>query len=99
MDALEQRYRPSTRKLDRSYWRKWKEWCALVRTPPLRVNQAANSGAVPELHQREVALALGGFMFFVSTGYDASGRRYKVESMLARLRGVARRHKAMGLTF
>eukprot|EP00965_Chrysotila_dentata_P056922 1888729-Pleurochrysis_carterae.AAC.1 len=35
-EALEQRYRPSTRKLDRSYWRKWKEWCALVRTPPLR---------------------------------------------------------------
>eukprot|EP00965_Chrysotila_dentata_P144941 4786378-Pleurochrysis_carterae.AAC.1 len=38
-------------------------------------------------------------MFFVSTGYDATGKRYKVESMLARLRGVARRHKAMGLTF
>eukprot|EP00965_Chrysotila_dentata_P063843 2115730-Pleurochrysis_carterae.AAC.2 len=38
-------------------------------------------------------------MFFVATGCDTAGRKYKVESMLAQLRGVARRHKAMGLTF
>ena len=63
-------------------------------TPVLRSNAAANSGAQPELHQREVALALGAFMSWV-----AENPTFKVGSMLARLRGVARRHKTVGLTF
>jgi hypothetical protein len=46
------------------------------------------------LHERKVAIALGVFMAWV-----AESPQYKIESMLARLRGVARRHKAMGLQF
>ena len=54
----------------------------------------ANTGALQQLHQRKVAIALGAFMSWV-----VSNPQYKVTSMLARLRGAARRHKAMGIEF
>lgn len=92
--ACERRFASSTRRLDSSYWRFWRDFCALVGTPPLRTNSAANSGAVPHLHEREVALALGAFIAFV-----ADNPAFKVDSMLARLRGVARKHRAIGLSF
>ena len=92
--AFERRFARSTVQLDKSYWRFWSEWCAMLGTPALRSNQAANSGATPQLHEREVAIALGAFMAWVS-----ENPQYKVESMLARLRGVARRHKSLGLKF
>ena len=93
--ALENRYALSTRKLDRSYWRLWSEFCARLHTPALRVNQAANDGSIPRLHRREVALALGCFMTWAA---EAAGR-WKLESMVSRLRGVARRHAAVGIKF
>ena len=92
--AFERRFAKSTQKQDNSYWRFWSEWCHLLGTPPLRSNVGANSGAVPHLHQREVALALGAFMSWVT-----ENPTFKVASMLARLRGVARRHKSLGFTF
>jgi len=94
--AVEKRFAPSTRGQDRSYWRMWVAWCDLIGTPPLRTNSAANEGRVEHLHRREVALALGAFMTWVT---EAEQRGYKIESMLNRLRGVARRHWAVTIRF
>ena len=96
MLAVEKRFAPSTRGQDRSYWRMWTTWCDLVGTPPLRTNSAANEGRVEHLHRREVALALGAFMTWAA---EAEQRGYKIESMLNRLRGVARRHWAVTIRF
>ena len=96
MLAVEQRFAPSTRGQDRSYWRMWTSWCDLVGTPPLRTNSAANEGRIEHLHRREVALALGAFMTWAA---EAEQRGYKIESMLNRLRGVARRHWAVTIRF
>ncbi|KAL3928931.1 MAG: hypothetical protein SGPRY_002180, partial [Prymnesium sp.] len=93
--ACERRFAASTRRLDSSYWVKWREWCARIGTPPLRTNTAANTGVMPHLHEREVVIALGAFIM----AFVAENSQYKVESMLARLWGVARRHKRVGLTF
>ena len=92
--AMERRFALGTRKLDRSYWRFWEEHCKLLGTPPLRTNAAANSGGNTALHRRELGVALSFFMTCC-----ALNPQYKVESMLSRVRGVARRHKAVGLTF
>ena len=92
--AFELRYQKNTRLLDKSYWKFWREWTSWLGTPELRSNVAANSGAVQSLFEREVAIALGAFMHWV-----AENPQYKVESMMARLRGVARRHKAVGIRF
>ena len=92
--AFERRFARSTIKLDKSYWRFWTQWCATLGTPALRSNAAANSGAAPVLHEREVAIALGAFM-----SWTGESPQFKVSSMLARLRGVARRHKSVGLSF
>jgi hypothetical protein len=96
MLAVEKRFAPSTRGQDRSYWRMWVAWCDLIGTPPLRTNSAANEGRIEHLHRREVALALGAFMTWVT---EAEQRGYKIESMLNRLRGVARRHWAVTIRF
>jgi hypothetical protein len=96
MLAVEQRFAPSTRGQDRSYWRMWTTWCDFVGTPPLRTNSAANEGRIEHLHRREVALALGAFMTWAA---EAEQRGYKVESMLNRLRGVSRRHWAVTIRF
>ena len=96
MLAVEKRFAPSTRGLDRSYWRMWTAWCDLIGTPPLRTNSAANDGRIEHLHRREVALALGAFMTWA---VEAEQRGYKIESMLNRLRGVARRHWAVTIRF
>ena len=53
-------------------------------------------GRVEHLHRREVALALGAFMTWAA---EAEQRGYKIESMLNRLRGVARRHWAVTIRF
>ena len=92
--AFERRFAKGTNKQDTSYWSMWCEWCRLLGTPPLRSNAAANSGGVAHLHQREVAIALGAFMSWV-----LDNPQFKISSMLQRLRGVARRHKSVGLTF
>jgi len=81
--AVEKRFAPSTRGQDRSYWRMWVAWCDLIGTPPLRTNSAANEGRVEHLHRREVALALGAFMTWVT---EAEQRGYKIESMKAAAR-------------
>lgn len=94
--AMEKRYAPSTGRLDQSYWRMWGEWCQRMGTPPLRTNESANAGHDAALHRREVALALG---FFMSSVAEAKQKGYKVISMMQRLRGVARRHSAVGLRF
>ncbi|KOO23681.1 hypothetical protein Ctob_003729 [Chrysochromulina tobinii] len=96
MLAVEKRFAPSTRGQDRSYWRMWAEWCDSIGTPPLRTNSAANDGRIEHLHRREVALALGAFMTWAA---EAEQRGYKTESMLNRLRGVARRHWAVTIRF
>ena len=96
MLAVEKRFAPSTRGQDRSYWRMWTAWCDQIGTPPLRTNSAANEGRIEHLHRREVALALGAFMIWAA---EAEQRGYKVESMLSRLRGVARRHWAVTIRF
>ena len=96
MLAVEKRFAPSTRGQDRSYWRMWTAWCDLIGTPPLRTNSAANDGRIEHLHRREVALALGAFMTWAA---EAEQRGYKIESMLNRLRGVARRHWAVTIRF
>ena len=96
MLAVEKRFAPSTRGLDRSYWRMWAAWCDQIGTPPLRTNSAANDGRIEHLHRREVALALGAFMTWAA---EAEQRGYKIESMLNRLRGVARRHWAVTIRF
>ena len=96
MLAVEKRFAPSTRGLDRSYWRMWTVWCDQIGTPPLRTNSAANEGRIEHLHRREVALALGAFMTWA---VEAEQRGYKIESMLNRLRGVARRHWAVTIRF
>ena len=96
MLAVEKRFAPSTRGQDRSYWRMWTTWCDLIGTPPLRTNAAANDGRIEHLHRREVALALGAFMTWAA---EAEQRGYKIESMLNRLRGVARRHWAVTIRF
>jgi hypothetical protein len=74
----------------------WTTWCDSIGTPPLRTNSAANEGRIEHLHRREVALALGAFMTWAA---EAEQRGYKVESMLNRLRGVARRHWAVTIRF
>ena len=61
---------------------------------PVRTNVAANTGIIEHLYRRELAIALGALMSFV-----ADNPKCKVTSMLARLRGVARRHTALGLKF
>jgi hypothetical protein len=92
--ATEQRFARSTRRKDKGYFAMWTEWCELIGTPPLRTNVAANTGAIPRLYEREVAVAMGAFMYWVGEHPE-----YKAESMLARLRGVARRHAAHQLKF
>ena len=96
MQAVAKRFAPATTNQDRSYWRFWTAWCDTIGTPPLRTNAAANEGRIEHLHRREVALALGAFMAWAS---EAEQRGYKVESMLSRLRGVARRHWAVSIRF
>ena len=96
MLAVEKRFAPSTRGQDRSYWRMWAAWCDQIGTPPLRTNAAANEGRIEHLHRREIALALGAFMTWA---VEAEQRGYKIESMLNRLRGVARRHWAVTIRF
>ena len=86
--ALERRVPLNTKRLDRCYWRKWCEYCALFATPPIRDDVAASTGADVVAHRREQDLVEACFMLWVSTN-----PQYKVTSMLARLRGVARIHK------
>lgn len=64
--ASDRQFAAGIRRLDSSYWRRLKEWCARIGTLPLRTNIAANSGVIVHLHEREVAVALGVFMAFVS---------------------------------
>jgi len=92
--ALESGFAPGTRRLDKSYWKFWTQFCVLMGTSPLRTNASANCGAIPALHNREVALATGAFMSYV-----ANNPRLKIESMLSRLRGVVRMHKRLGIQF
>ena len=92
--AFERRFAKGTRKLDKSYWKFWKQVCDRLGTPPLRTNEMANSGAVDHLFRREVALSLCAFLIWVT-----ENPQFKITSMFARLRGVARRHKAMGISF
>lgn len=41
--ASDRRFAAGTRRLDSSYWRKWREWCSRITgTLPLRTNAAAN---------------------------------------------------------
>ena len=94
MRAIDRRFAPGTRRLDKSYWKFWVHHCDMLGTPPLRTNTAANTGADTVLHRREVAIALSALMAYV-----ADNPNCLVSSMMARLRGVARRHKAVGLTF
>jgi len=96
MLAQDKRFAAGTRRVDKSYWKFWKSWCDMVGTPPLRTNEAANNGTLPSLHRREVANAVGCFMSWAT---EAELRGWKIESMLARLRGVARRHWAVGIRF
>ena len=93
-EAGAKRFAPNTHRQDDSYWGFWTVWCAALGTPSWRTNRAANNGTIPHLHDREVAIALGAFMTWVRTNPEL-----KVDSMMARLRGVARRHVAAGLTF
>eukprot|EP00966_Prymnesium_polylepis_P022441 516448-Prymnesium_polylepis.1 len=66
MRALDRRFAPSTRRLDKSYWKFWTEHCDMLGTPPLRTNTAANTGADTALHRREVAIALSALMAYVA---------------------------------
>jgi hypothetical protein len=57
--------------------------------------RAANwLGAIPHLYLREVAIATGALLVWV-----AENPQFQVASMMARLRGVARRHVMLQLTF
>lgn len=73
--ASDRRFAAGTRRWDSSYWRKWKEWCSRIGTPPLRTNAAVNSGVVAHLHEREVFIALGAFMAFVGETHSAKCKR------------------------
>ena len=85
----------STAGHDRSYWRFWMEWCATMGTSPLRTNVAANRAMASEAENAaELSLRMGAFMLWV-----VCNPRFQPDSMLARLRGVARVHKALGYDF
>jgi len=90
--ATQRRYADNTSRVDGSYWKFWVQWCSLMGTSPLRSNAAANSGQIPALHAREIALVTGALMCFV-----ADNPTCKIESMMARIRGVVRRHRTLGI--
>eukprot|EP00965_Chrysotila_dentata_P187461 6172145-Pleurochrysis_carterae.AAC.1 len=55
------RTRVNTAKVDKSYWRMWCEWCAVMGTSPLRTDAAANArGDIVE-----ITLRAGAFMAWV----------------------------------
>ena len=66
----------------------WKEHCAWLGTSPLRDDHAANSGTDRDGYRAEIALASS---FFIKSLLD--NPQFKPESMLKRLRGVAREHR------
>ena len=80
----------SVASLDASYWRFWCDWCNLMGTSPLRTDVDANRRCTPA----ETALRIGAFMMWVITNPN-----FMPSSMLARLRGAARVHKACGYDF
>ena len=80
----------SVASLDASYWRFWCDWCRVMGTPPLRTDVEANRSGAPA----EAALRIGAFMMWVITNPN-----FLPTSMLARLRGAARVHKACGYDF
>ena len=94
MRAIDRRFAPGTKRLDKSYWKFWEQHCAMLGTPPWRTNASANAGADPVLHRREIAIALSALM-----AYIADNPTCKVQSMVNRIKGVARRHISMSLTF
>ena len=80
--------------VDKCYWRMWKEHCAWLGTSPLRDDHAANSGIDHDGYRAEVALASS---FFIKSVLD--NPQFKPESMLKRLRGVAREHRRHEIQF
>ena len=93
--AISARFADGTNRVDKSYWRKWSEYCnGVCGTPPLRSDAAANTNPSHPLHIRELNLALGAFLHWCLTE-----PQYKPASHLARLRGVTRVHRRAHLRF
>ena len=89
------RFASTTNKADTSYWKKWSAFCREVYgTNPVRYDTQAASDPTNRWHAREVQLALSAFVYWC-----LQNPQYKPASMLARLRGVAREHRKMGLKF
>ena len=87
--AISARFADGTNRVDKSYWRKWSDYCnGVCGTPPLRSDAAANTNPSHPLHIRELNLALGAFLHWCLTE-----PQYKPASHLARLRGVTRVHR------
>ena len=90
--ALDRRAPLTTAKQDKSSWKFWCEWAELMGTSPVRSDVQANAG-LNAFYGRELAMRVGAFMYWCLT------TPYKPSSMMARLYGVARRHKRLGMIF
>ena len=95
MRARASRFAATTNRSDKSYWKKWTEFCTdIYGTNPVRWDSQAAVDPAHKYHAREVQLALSAFVYWC-----LRNPQYKPSSMLQRLRGVAREHKKRGLSF
>jgi hypothetical protein len=97
-DALSQAFAATTNKTDAYHFKAWARVCALLNTPAWRTDAAANSGADPVGHRRELMLLAIALVLFYMWMKPRSKRDpvANPRSALAKLHGVAREHKKRG---
>ena len=97
--CLDSCYAASTNQTDKYHMRAWQKACAVLKTPCWRTDVAANSGIDPVGHRRELLLpALAMLLMYRDMQpRSKSSPAAHPRSALAKLYGVAREHKRVGL--
>lgn len=97
--ALADSYAPSTNRTDKYHLQAWQRACVKMGTPMWRTDMAANLGVDPNGYRRELmVIACGILLMYVEM--QPRSRKDKAanpRSVLAKLYGVARKHKKRGL--
>lgn len=97
-DALADAFALTTNRTDVYHLRAWERVCSLLNTPVWRTDAAANSGADPVGHRRELILLAIALVLFLMWMKPRSKRDpvANPRSALNKLHGVAREHKKRG---
>ena len=97
--CLDSCFAASTNQTDKYHWRAWQKACAMLKTPCWRTDVAANTGVDPVGHRRELLLpALAVLIMYRDMQpRSKSSPAAHPRSAIAKLYGVAREHKRVGL--